>query len=137
MHEKRAAEAAKHAAVDADKIFSGEKVDLGSIPADEVEAPEGSFVRVQTVALGRCPLLIEIMIACHANANPIEKVGERTWFSSAGFELRWWLRKEGLVDEDFKSTARGKAWVEAITHVPLPVEHVRWVVPPMPEQVTD
>jgi hypothetical protein len=74
------------------------------------------------------PIYVEFMLACYTSPNPAADVGETTWNSEAGREVRSWLLENELVDGNFKSTSKGAAWVGYICRTPLPVES--WVLPP-------
>ena len=64
------------------------------------------------------PVCIKMLLDCHALAYP--ERDNKSWNSPAGKEIRAWLQREGLVDLEWRTTARGKAWVEAIVNTPVP-----------------
>ena len=70
---------------------------------------------------------INFMIACAATRDPQSFVGEPVWNSNAGFEVRGWLKDNGLVNDDYVATDKGLAWVEFIRATPLPI--MKWVKP--------
>jgi hypothetical protein len=77
------------------------------------------------------PIYINFMLNCHFSADPRETITADHWDSKAGHEVRVWLRAEGLIDDENRSTERGRAWVEFICQTPLP--EAKWVMPERPQ----
>lgn len=75
----------------------------------------------------RSPLLITIMLACHVSPKPYELVGA-PWGSDAGHKFRRLLQEHGLIDANYNSTPKGRAWVQYIINTPLPI--ATWSMPP-------
>jgi hypothetical protein len=75
------------------------------------------------------PLTLSIMLACFYSAEPEKVVGLTTWDSQAGMATRARLQAAGLIDHNYKSTARGDVWIKALCAVPLPVCVETWVIP--------
>ncbi len=71
------------------------------------------------------PLTIQIAIACHVSADPEDAVGPDTWESSAGREVRAWLKANELVDVNYRGNDKLGAWVQKICETPLPFQ--AWV----------
>ena len=68
----------------------------------------------------RAPITIEFMLVCYFSAEPAQYFEDMRWNSIAGNETREFLLREGLVDENYKATERGEAWVKYICATPLP-----------------
>jgi len=73
------------------------------------------------------PIKIIFMIACHVAGDPETYIGKDHWNSPAGFETRKWLQANDLINEDYESTPKGKAWIEFICETPLPI--CKWMRP--------
>jgi hypothetical protein len=73
------------------------------------------------------PITINFMLACYTSASPPAQLSEGQWNSPSGQEARAWLRDNGLVDNSYNATERGKAWVQFICSTPLPV--AVWTLP--------
>lgn len=78
----------------------------------------------------RSPLLIHFMLACYVSPEPAAYVGGDRWHSRAGMGARSWLVDNDLVDDHYRATERGKAWVRAICDTPLPI--ATWSLPARP-----
>ncbi len=66
------------------------------------------------------PLTIQIAIACHVSTLAEEHVGEVTWESPAGREVRAWLKANDLVNPNHEGNDKLAAWVQKICETPLP-----------------
>lgn len=75
----------------------------------------------------RAPILIDFMLACYTRPEPCEALGEAHWDSPAGRQTRLWLRENDLIDDNYRPTERGAAWVRFICDTPLPV--AVWTLP--------
>lgn len=64
------------------------------------------------------PLCIRLMIACYAFPEPKDVIPE--WNNDICHSLRNYLLGHGLIDEKFRATPRGEAWVKFICQTPLP-----------------
>lgn len=73
------------------------------------------------------PIHINFMMACYTSPNPEEELGEAHWGSEGGQSARAWLKKEGLIGDDNRATARGAAWIGFICATPLP--EMKWILP--------
>lgn len=71
------------------------------------------------------PIHISFMLACHTTSDPSAVLSSAHWNSDVGLKVRDWLIAEGLVDGFYKSTDRGKAWVDFICQTPLPEQEWR------------
>lgn len=68
----------------------------------------------------RAPIVLKIMLACYTAPFPIEEIGEQCWHSRAGQQTRAYLMREGLVNNEWRATPRGIAWISAFCNIPLP-----------------
>lgn len=75
---------------------------------------------------GVSPLAIAIMLACYVTPEPAQLVGT-TWASPSGVQVRQWPRRNDLIDDRWRATERGKAWVKFICATPMPV--ATWTMP--------
>ncbi len=66
------------------------------------------------------PLTIQIAIACHSSASAKDLVGDITWESPAGREVRAWLKVNEFVNENHEGNDKLAAWVTKICETPLP-----------------
>ena len=73
------------------------------------------------------PIHIIFMLSCYTSTDPKTELGEAHWNSTAGKDVRNWLLSTKLVDEKYRATDRGRAWVRFICDTPLP-EQV-WINP--------
>ena len=73
------------------------------------------------------PIHIKFMLACHCSGDPENTLGSAHWNSSAGHDTKQWLIENDLIDENNRSTPRGRAWVQFICQTPLPV--ATWTLP--------
>lgn len=79
------------------------------------------------------PLHIRMMLHYYAIATPYAEHDPFHASSIAVAEYRGHLIQSGLIEEDLKSpsgyrsTARGRAYVEALCDMPLPIQ--KWVMP--------
>ncbi len=67
------------------------------------------------------PLTIQIAIACYVSPLAKEHVGEVTWESPAGRDVRAWLMANDLIDENCRGNDKLTAWVGRVCETPLPV----------------
>lgn len=70
----------------------------------------------------RPPIVLRFLIACHIAVDPDTEIGMTQWESNAGREVREWLLDNDLVDFNYRTTPRGKAWLRLASNTPLPVE---------------
>jgi len=100
------------------------------------------------------PIYLHFAMNMHFNsALAKSRLGVKHWNSRAGTAVREWLVENGLafivediacretehggieevgLEDVYKLTDRGRAWVEYACHTPLPVEEVvqtKWVLP--------
>ncbi len=75
----------------------------------------------------RSPMLIRIMLACYYSPDPENEIGLGSWTSEVGQSVREWLMARELIDDSYRATDRGKAWVEFICETPLP--EAKWILP--------
>jgi hypothetical protein len=73
------------------------------------------------------PFTISIMLACYVSPQNIGDHALGEWNSPAGIKSRRWLQEMGLIDEDNRSTDKGRAWVKHICATSLPIS--AWVLP--------
>ena len=73
------------------------------------------------------PIYINFMLACYTRSDPEVDLGTAHWNSPAGKETRNWLIYNGLVNEKYEATDRGKAWIKFICDTPLPEQ--AWLNP--------
>lgn len=66
------------------------------------------------------PIVVNFLIECHCSARPGTNIWPGGWESPAGTLTRQYLQAENLVDEEYRLTARGKDWLDAILSVPIP-----------------
>lgn len=66
------------------------------------------------------PIVLNFLIECHCAARPGANIWPGGWDSYAGQETRAWLKAEGLIDENERTTERGDAWLERLVTTPPP-----------------
>lgn len=66
------------------------------------------------------PIVINFLLECHCSAKPGVNLWPGGWNSSAGIQTRQWLKGNGLVNDDYRLTVRGTAWLDAILRTSLP-----------------
>lgn len=72
------------------------------------------------------PVTVTVMMLCYYSSNPAGEFKDR-WHTASWCAARTKLFEEGMIDGDGKATEKGKAWVNAVCNVPLPV--AQWVIP--------
>lgn len=73
------------------------------------------------------PFTIQMLLTCHWSPTPEDQYEPKIWNSDAGTATRGWLMDNGLIDDHWKVTARGRALVNILCTTPLPV--LSWVAP--------
>ena len=68
------------------------------------------------------PIHIKFCLAYYTSAKPDIELGLDHFNSSAGREVRGWMRAEGLVSEDGRPTPRLEAFIGHLVRQPLPVQ---------------
>lgn len=73
------------------------------------------------------PIHITFMLAVALGVDPASIVGAETWYSSAGEEVRQWMKDNNLCTATYGPTDRLRAFITHLCDQPLPEK--KWVMP--------